>query len=776
MKRIYFLVLALLFLIVFSTVNIGVSEGTGSITYHKGDLNIVNFTYIIENTYWKQDGSISVKNGILIVRNATLEFIQDAYHRCSLSLIDNSTLIMDNSILNVTTKQLYPYLKFNLTIKDSGFTAKNSIVTFPGYLNTVSSDLNISNSIIESIKDIPSGFNAEEIDENDDCPHLFFDSSSISIQDSVIGNYSRIFFNSSTVLITDSSIKNCHELSSSAQDFVPFTENLTENDGRYIDVEPSNNLSVNGFWNQLKKIPNHRLTSAVLEITYMTDPFYNGTEYVQWSKDGVDYHNTSIQPLNIEKTGVESSTERYGLWAEGMRTVEDIEKLRVRFSNNDFSENQDDNNNSRVHFDRIRVAVAFENDIVLINTSMYALNTYFDIDFREADADPITSGVQKPTTQNHLENCNPQHNTIRVLENSMLWLCNVTVDLSETENAVPNVGDPPFLTDKTSNVDIYRMLKVNVNDNVGVPVNNATVEAKRKINTTDSVLPEWIMSYLDKNTENYNKTSAGSVVLFLLSDEINAETWPNSNFVGNYMVNAMVNTNKEHSFSVDISFPQFPQITVADNSMEISIKISNLTMPPTSIALTAEISKYYCKPGEKLFVSGKAAYNTGGNAADASITVIFDGEQYHGKTNADGTYSIDVFAPKEGSYIVDVSIADQVYNLSSVAPEQTVVVKEEVEPVNIIPFIIVAAITIAVIIVVFIFRKRLTLAIYILKAKMKKENFVECSECGATIPATAKKCPKCGTEFEAEVVKCSQCGAFIPRSAEKCPRCGAEFD
>ena len=71
----------------------------------------------------------------------------------------------------------------------------------------------------------------------------------------------------------------------------------------------------------------------------MTDPFYNGTEYVQWSKDGVDYHNTSIQPLNIEKTGVESSTERYGLWAEGMRTVEDIEKLRVRFSNNDFSRN-----------------------------------------------------------------------------------------------------------------------------------------------------------------------------------------------------------------------------------------------------------------------------------------------------------------------------------------------------------------------------------------------------------------------------------------------------
>jgi ribosomal protein L40E len=105
-----------------------------------------------------------------------------------------------------------------------------------------------------------------------------------------------------------------------------------------------------------------------------------------------------------------------------------------------------------------------------------------------------------------------------------------------------------------------------------------------------------------------------------------------------------------------------------------------------------------------------------------------------------------------------------------------VLVKEVIEPVNIIPFIIATAVVVAVIIVVFIFRKRLQLATYILKAKMKKENFVECSECGTTVPATAKKCPKCGTEFEEEVVKCSQCGSFIPRSAEKCPKSGALFD
>lgn len=769
MKKICFLVLALSLSIVFCSVNIGVSEETDNITYHEGDINIANSTYIIENTYWKQDGNISVKNSTLIVRNATLEFVQDTYHRYFLSVIDNSTLIMENSFLNVTT-QLYPYLKFNLTVENSDFTAKNSTINFPGCINIINSDANINKTVIENIKHLPSGL---DIDENDDCPYLIFDSSNISIQDSIIGNYSRILFNSSTVLITDSGIKNCHEFSSSSQDFVPFSENLTKTDGTYISIKPSDDLAVNG-WNKLEKIPNHRLISAMLEITYITDQFYNGTEYVQCSKDGGGYYNTSIQPLNINKTGIEAYTETYDLWAEGLRTTDDIEKLHIKFLNNDFVVNNEDNNNSRVHFDRIRVVAAFENDIVLINTSMYALNTYFDVDFGEADADPITSGIQKPTTQNYLENCNPQHNTIRVLDNSMLWICNVTVDLSETGNVVPDIGDPPFLSDETSNIYLYRLLRVNVADSKGVSLDNATVDIKCGMNITNrNTLPGMVLKYLGKDSESYTKTSGGSVALLLLSDEINAGTWPNSNFVGNYIVNVIY---KEHSFSVDISFLEFPMITVADNSKEINIEIPELIISPTSVTLTATLSKYYCKSGEKLSVSGKATYSTGENVTDASITVTFGDKQYPGKTNADGTYSIDIFAPKKGSYVVDVTIAEQTYNLTSSASQQTVLVKEVTEPVNIIPFVIGICIIVAVIIAVFIFRKRLQLAIYILKAKMNKENFVECSECGTTIPATAKKCPKCSTEFEEEVVKCSQCGSFIPRSAENCPKCGAEFD
>ncbi|MFO7991216.1 MAG: CARDB domain-containing protein, partial [Thermoplasmata archaeon] len=64
--------------------------------------------------------------------------------------------------------------------------------------------------------------------------------------------------------------------------------------------------------------------------------------------------------------------------------------------------------------------------------------------------------------------------------------------------------------------------------------------------------------------------------------------------------------------------------------------------------------------------------------------------------------------------------------------------------------------------------------IFYLKWKGAGE-WVECGECGATIQADSKVCPKCGTEFEMETVKCSECGEWISMDSRECPHCGAEF-
>ncbi|MEM3852146.1 MAG: CARDB domain-containing protein, partial [Methanomassiliicoccales archaeon] len=52
---------------------------------------------------------------------------------------------------------------------------------------------------------------------------------------------------------------------------------------------------------------------------------------------------------------------------------------------------------------------------------------------------------------------------------------------------------------------------------------------------------------------------------------------------------------------------------------------------------------------------------------------------------------------------------------------------------------------------------------------------VECGNCGAFIPETAKKCPYCGVEFESGTAKCSNCSSWIPATSKQCPICGVKF-
>lgn len=89
-----------------------------------------------------------------------------------------------------------------------------------------------------------------------------------------------------------------------------------------------------------------------------------------------------------------------------------------------------------------------------------------------------------------------------------------------------------------------------------------------------------------------------------------------------------------------------------------------------------------------------------------------------------------------------------------------------------------------------------------IKAKMKRKvEYTECSECGAEVPSDARKCPKCGASFDEateevkieatpeiieahqeskepsdEYFECSECGAKVPADANVCPQCGAKFD
>jgi len=53
-----------------------------------------------------------------------------------------------------------------------------------------------------------------------------------------------------------------------------------------------------------------------------------------------------------------------------------------------------------------------------------------------------------------------------------------------------------------------------------------------------------------------------------------------------------------------------------------------------------------------------------------------------------------------------------------------------------------------------------------------------CPACSSPVPAGAGECPECGLAVgsDTEVATCPDCGADVGDEAKRCPRCGAEFE
>ncbi|HTY46548.1 MAG TPA: CARDB domain-containing protein [Methanomassiliicoccales archaeon] len=131
-----------------------------------------------------------------------------------------------------------------------------------------------------------------------------------------------------------------------------------------------------------------------------------------------------------------------------------------------------------------------------------------------------------------------------------------------------------------------------------------------------------------------------------------------------------------------------------------------------------------------------------------------------------GWYGVSVHVPDtldQGAYNLKVIVDMGTTHPSSQA--QISVSPAAVE--TSMPFWVWLVIILAVVAIILFF------SIYLYRYGLGK--MVECGECGALIPESSKRCPKCGTQFETGTAKCSQCSAWIPVTSTECPECGAKF-
>ena len=214
---------------------------------------------------------------------------------------------------------------------------------------------------------------------------------------------------------------------------------------------------------------------------------------------------------------------------------------------------------------------------------------------------------------------------------------------------------------------------------------------------------------------------------------------------------------------------QVPEGNESNNDVTITL----LVVPPEGfVTISQPIANQKFEPGTTIWIRG--IVQTNGRDPIPGITIHIDllgtVASVDSVTDSGGEFLItDFVIPDDikGTYELEVST-----DIVSIT-EATVTIRVAKEiPWWETPFlglplwlwIIIIIIIVVIIIAVTVYLKYVGLG-----------KLVECGNCGAFIPESSEKCPKCGVEFEKDLAKCSSCGAWIPIGVKVCPECGVEF-
>ncbi len=214
---------------------------------------------------------------------------------------------------------------------------------------------------------------------------------------------------------------------------------------------------------------------------------------------------------------------------------------------------------------------------------------------------------------------------------------------------------------------------------------------------------------------------------------------------------------------------QVPEGNETNNDVTISL----LVVPPEGfVTISQPVANKKFEPGTTIWIRGSVQTNARDPIPGITIHVDLLGTVASGDyvTDSGGEFFItDFVIPDDikGTYTIEVST----YIVSITEANVTIRVEKEIPwwetPFLGLPlwlWIIIIIIIVVIIIAVSVYLKYVGLG-----------KLVECGNCGAFIPESSEKCPKCGVEFEKDLAKCSSCGAWIPIGVKVCPECGVEF-
>jgi len=512
-----------------------------------GNLYIQSGTTFIINEYtvdpltgqtgqFGMSGSLYVNSSAtLIIENATLYFRQDIMHHYRMFV--NGTLIMNNAVIETSYNSVKPYLPLNISFYNALVRTNGAHFLFPGKVYFYKSTLFMRNTYFDKLPGIPSQLNQGNISDSSPTPSFYY----------TTGYFDNVYFKNmfnptpiGLVYFINSTASNTPVNISAGS--LPYTEYSTLTSSSY----PSQTV-ISGINLNLNYISNSNAT-----ITLYADgkniSLVNRNISSSYGKELSD--NISIsEPLLPLRLYQLYNNKLYVTIKDTSKTgYFNVMKLNFLLSTNDTFNYY--GGNSSFYFN-------------MVSTDIYGMNVFIDSNFLN---DTIYNGLEQNIK-----------NVIVLERDSNLSIVNLTVagSLNGTNQMTDN---PPFLVDKTSEVNLFRFADVNVENYQGYPVSGLKISAtetwpnnypnaEQLVNMAASYNSN-LQNILVSNgfiQSNFNYTFNGVASLPLLSDIFTNTTSPNTLIMGHYELFLPDGAN------YNLTLDSFPSMSSSSNTAKINI-------------------------------------------------------------------------------------------------------------------------------------------------------------------------------------------------------------